>query len=749
MHKKGIVLLLLLMMALNGVFAVAEELFPTRRFGIFVGANNGGRGRAMLRYAVSDARSVSKVFSGMGGIAAEDNIVMVEPTIAEINRRIDQVGRTSAQAKRNTQRTELVFYYSGHSDENGIFLNRERYGYRELRDRINAVQADMRIVILDSCSSGAITRAKGGVKTQPFLFDSSVSAEGYAILTSSSATETSMESDSIESSYFTHNLLTGLRGAADSVGDGRVTLLELYRFAYTETLAMTETSVFGAQHPSYDIQISGSGDVVLTDINEISASIIISEELTGRFSIRDGFDFLIAELTKVGNKALELGLEPGMYTITLQQGDNFFRAEIVIPENKRITLGMKDFTMIAAAPASRVRGNEAVEEDIPLQPVNFQFIPGYNIFGTNDKKTTNNILIGVFLGNGYNLSGVGVASIGLINSGYVRGIQSSGIFNIAESSVQGIQAAGTFNIARADVHGIQASGIFNTAGGNVHGIQATGIVNTADGDVRGIQASGIFNAASGYVHGIQATGIFNTAGGGVQGIQATGIYNYAGSLKGAQAGLVNKNKGGSGAMFGVVNISESEDMVPFGVVNVIKNGILHPALYVDDMLFSNFSFRSGSKHFYSIMGIGVKADNLSDDRDNFMVSRVGVGFEIPIKKLFINFDSTSGTIFNLSKTGYYIDRGIDHAAAAGAAYKASEKYAHDYETFHTLIQQVRLTVGYKIFKHLGFFGGLSYDHLFRAQEYSFNASEDISGSLIGGIYDRHTHKLGFFGGIQF
>ena len=126
----------------------------------------------------------------------------------------------------------------------------------------------MRIVILDSCSSGAFTRAKGGIKTQPFLIDGSLSAQGYAFLTSSSANEASQESDNIEGSYFTHSLLAGLRGAADTVGDGRVTLNEAYRYAYTETMARTETSLYGAQHPSYDMQVSGTGDVVLTDLSE-------------------------------------------------------------------------------------------------------------------------------------------------------------------------------------------------------------------------------------------------------------------------------------------------------------------------------------------------------------------------------------------------------------------------------------------------------------------------------------------------
>jgi hypothetical protein len=313
-------LVALLCLAAAGQALHGDTENVTRRFGMFIGSNRGGQGRATLRYALSDAQAVAKVFSEMGGIGGGDAILLVDPGIGEINRRIRELHERVLGAKQAYKRTEIVFYYSGHSDENGLLLDRERYNYRDLRERINAIPSDMRIVILDSCSSGAFTRAKGGAKTRPFLVDSSVSAEGYAFLTSSSATEASQESDRIGSSYFTHSLLAGLRGAADSVGDGRVTLNEVYRFTYSETLAKTETSRYGAQHPSYDIQINGSGDVVLTDIRETSAGLLIDADVLGRLSIRDSADRLIAEITKTGPKPMELGLQPGRYRITLLGG---------------------------------------------------------------------------------------------------------------------------------------------------------------------------------------------------------------------------------------------------------------------------------------------------------------------------------------------------------------------------------------------------------------------------------------------
>ena len=60
--------------------------------------------------------------------------------------------------------------------------------------------------------------------------------EGHAFLTSSSADEAAQESDRIGGSFFTHYLITGLRGGADANADGKVTLGEAYQFAFAETV---------------------------------------------------------------------------------------------------------------------------------------------------------------------------------------------------------------------------------------------------------------------------------------------------------------------------------------------------------------------------------------------------------------------------------------------------------------------------------------------------------------------------------
>ena len=214
----------------------------------------------------------------------------------------------------NAPRTEVVVYYSGHADEKGLLLGEDRYSYRSLRDRLDQIPADVRIAVLDACASGAFTRVKGGKRRAPFLIDEATSTRGHAFLTSSAATEVAQESDRIRASYFTHYLVSGLRGAADSSGDGRITLNEAYQFAFSETLGRTVDSKGGAQHPSYDINMSGTGDVVMTDVRQLSATLVwtyptvaaLSEHLAGELGPREEgplFEQVVLEETSAPSSA--------------------------------------------------------------------------------------------------------------------------------------------------------------------------------------------------------------------------------------------------------------------------------------------------------------------------------------------------------------------------------------------------------------------------------------------------------------
>lgn len=333
---------------------------PVQRYLLVAGANQGGLDRPKLQYAVSDAERFAKVLVDLGGVAPADQIVLKEPRLRDFLQALDHLSSRVSEGRRTaaagaTSRTEVLVYYSGHADEKGLLFGEDRYSYRSLRDRLDQIPADVRIAVLDACASGAFTRIKGGRKRPAFLVDESASMRGHAFLTSSAESEAAQESDRIGASYFTHYLVSGLHGAADTSGDRKVTLNEAYQFAFNETLGRTEQTKGGPQHPSYDITLSGSGDVVMTDVRQTSATLVLGETLAGRFFIRDAAKHLVVELYKPAGRTIELGLEPDNYEIRVERDSTSLVARARIAEGEKFALDPA-FFRITAPEVTRRRG---------------------------------------------------------------------------------------------------------------------------------------------------------------------------------------------------------------------------------------------------------------------------------------------------------------------------------------------------------------------------------------------------------
>ena len=329
-----------------GLLLCAQGIEATqvvRRFVLAAGANFGGEKRTPLRYAVSDAKHFARVLEMMGGVESEDQFLLAEPSLENFKRVLMDLQTRVIKASQSSSRIEVVLYYSGHADENGLLLGEDRLTYRALRDAMNSIQADVHITVLDACASGAITRLKGGQRQKAFMVDASSDMRGYAFLTSSSENEAAQESDRIRGSFFTHYLVSGLRGAADVTGDGKVTLSEAYAFAFRNTLKRTEKTQGGAQHPAYDIKMTGTGDVVMTDVRETSASLILSDELNGRFFVRNSQEQLVAELDKTAGQTIELGLEPEVYDIHFEQRTKLLHSKVALKRGERFLLENRHF----------------------------------------------------------------------------------------------------------------------------------------------------------------------------------------------------------------------------------------------------------------------------------------------------------------------------------------------------------------------------------------------------------------------
>ncbi len=335
--------LILLGSHLGLVAAGQSDRMVTRRFAFLVGANDGGKDRGTLRYAVADAREMKTVLEDMGGVLPQDSRFLEEPNRQTFLKEIQALARNVAEARGIFRRVEVFFYYSGHSDEDSLFLGESRITYAEFKDLITSMDADVRIAILDSCASGNLALPKGVTKKSPFLLDTAYDMKGYAFMTSSSASEAAQESGRLKKSFFTHNLISGMRGAADMNQDGRITLSEAYQFAFDGTLTQTEKTMAGPQHPSYHIQMSGTGDVVITEIGKSSAVLNIKKDVNGKIYIHTQDNVLVVELSKAAGREISIGLKAGDYRIIAIAAGSVRESKISLEDEKTLALGQQAF----------------------------------------------------------------------------------------------------------------------------------------------------------------------------------------------------------------------------------------------------------------------------------------------------------------------------------------------------------------------------------------------------------------------
>jgi Caspase domain len=310
--------------------AEATAAAPLRRFALVIGSNNGKTVAERLRYAGHDAETIADVLRQLGGVTQVDLAMLSEPDGRDIDRAFDTLSARVRSERKHGQRVEVVVYYSGHADDSGILLGGARYDYARLRQRIRDVPADVHIAILDSCASGSFTRMKGGARMPPFLHDSSNQVQGFAFLSSSSADEDAQESDRIGASFFTYYFVAGLRGAADRNRDGKITLTEAYQFAYEQTLGRTQNTAHGPQHPAYDMHLSGTGDVVITDLRSTESTLVLPSALRGRITVVDKSGRVAVELTKDAGEPLSLALPNATYSVHVDTDSGAFIATVTL-----------------------------------------------------------------------------------------------------------------------------------------------------------------------------------------------------------------------------------------------------------------------------------------------------------------------------------------------------------------------------------------------------------------------------------
>jgi hypothetical protein len=561
-----------------------------RRYALLVAAHRADDARTPLRHAGNDARAMASVLSELGGVAPSDVRLHVDPSGAQLMEVFQGLAQELTDAKERG-RTEVIFYYSGHSDARGLLLGTDSLPYATLRQLLNALPSTVRIAVLDSCASGAFTRQKGGVARPPFLYDASTAVAGHAFLASSSIDEASQESDELGGSYFTHAFVSGLRGAADASGEGKVTLTEAYRYAFEATLARTQTTLFGAQHAAYEMQLSGTGDLVLTDLRRTSSQLSLFGFAPGQLFVRDSAGTLLLEAQLTPKRPTALALPAGRYTLTALDERAAFQTRIALRHGDHLQLKPGDFKEVPRSEAV-ARGGRAPAEDVPF---GLALVPSVS---TNRRSGVSRVRNRVSLSLLYD------------TPSEVHGLSLSLGFAGAADAVRGV-ALGATGVVVPRLTGLSLSLGPQAFRAGIDGASVNGSLTVAQGESRGLLLAPVVYA--------------DTLSGAV--VSAVSV---VGEVHGLSLAAVNVARGRvRGVQLGLINFADEAD-VSLGVLGMTRKGGLHASLASSDVALVVGALRLDATYNYSFVAAG--AHPLGGAQEKGLLYGGGVGVKLPLSR---------------------------------------------------------------------------------------------------------------------
>jgi len=250
-----------------------------------VGVNRYAEAAMNLSYAARDAEAMSALFQERGeGLYSEVHVQQLLDDQATKKNIRETLATIATQAQ--PQDAFLVFL-SGHgftvgqryyfiphelakqSERFEDDIRRDGLPIDELGDSFRAVPALKRMLILDTCNSGAAIGASSGRGRNPFAFQGAVErlsrAQGIFTLAAAAATEDTAEVRELEHGVLTYSLLAGLK----AVDRGPLTeswvrpdnpeqvvgVLEWFNFATGQVPRLTKQYLGEAQ----DVKMSGEG----------------------------------------------------------------------------------------------------------------------------------------------------------------------------------------------------------------------------------------------------------------------------------------------------------------------------------------------------------------------------------------------------------------------------------------------------------------------------------------------------------
>lgn len=307
------------------------------KYAIVVGHNTGAADEQRLRYAETDAERIAELLGEIGGVRDENQVVLRGKNAEQVRRALIATNERIRVTQRAGHETMLLVYYSGHGDADALHLGDSRFELRELEALVRGSSAAIRILIIDSCRSGAVTRVKGGTPAPPITLSAipELEGEGVIVLTASTAGEDAQESDQLGGSFFTHYLISALRGAADADNNQIVTVAEAFGYTREQTILSSSRTLAGTQHPTFHYDLRGRNEVALADLG--------ADRTRGQLTLPADATYLVMR-TQVGGAVVgeiaaiqqrrTLSLRPGTYGVRGRARDALYEGVVTVEPDR-------------------------------------------------------------------------------------------------------------------------------------------------------------------------------------------------------------------------------------------------------------------------------------------------------------------------------------------------------------------------------------------------------------------------------
>jgi hypothetical protein len=258
----------------DGVPADPEQFYGTGNpWAVLVGVNEyeDSANYGELQVCVKDVEAVHEQLVAGGFDPAR--IRLLTDHTDELPTRANILTALKAVADATEPGDLLLFYYSGHGEEDGgesyliardgrrLVLSDTAVPLSRVKEIVEEAPARAKVIVLDACHSGADIGGKGPKPmSEAFIRRVFEQAEGMAILASCKQGQLSYEWRDNERSVFTHFLLEALAGAADRDEKGFVTVQDASRHV-TNGVKLWASQRNTSQIPT--LQYTVAGDIIL------------------------------------------------------------------------------------------------------------------------------------------------------------------------------------------------------------------------------------------------------------------------------------------------------------------------------------------------------------------------------------------------------------------------------------------------------------------------------------------------------